>query len=86
MDKLEKIERATAEKVVNAHVNDYYRVFDFSKYAENVQRIADTKKTIDNDTLVYLLRYLFVLEYRYEQQLWYDVHPCLSKAVEKHSE
>ncbi|MDM8564276.1 AAA family ATPase [Candidatus Halobeggiatoa sp. HSG11] len=86
VDKLEKIERATVEKAVNTHVNDYYRVFDFSKYAESVQRIADTKKTIDNDTLVYLLRYLFVLEYRYEQRLWYDVHPCLSKAVEKHSE
>ena len=85
VDKSAKIELSTVESAVNAHINDYYRVFDFPQYAEKVQDIAKTKKKIDNETLVYLLRYLFVLEYRYKKKLWYDVHPCLNEALEKYS-
>jgi len=81
VDKSLRIEPATVGNAINAHINDYYRVFDFPKYIEKVQYIAETKKTIDNETLVYLLRYLFVLEYRHNQELWYDVHPCLNKAL-----
>jgi len=83
VDKSAKIELTTVESAINAHINDYSHVFDFPQYTEKVQYIAKTKKTIDNKTLVYLLRYLFVLEYRHGKKLWYDVHPCLNKALGK---
>jgi ABC-type lipoprotein export system ATPase subunit len=83
VEKSAKIEQNTVESAINAHINDYRRVFDFPNYAEKVQHIAKTKKMIDNKTLVYLLRYLFVLEYRQGDKLWYDVHPCLNKALGK---
>ncbi len=75
------IDQDNVEEVINEPINDYYCVFDFPTYAEKVNYIAKTKKTVDNETLVYLLRYLFVLEYRHHKTLWYDVHPCLNKAL-----
>jgi len=81
MEKVSVIDKGIAEDAVNEQINDYYRVFDESKYAEKVRLIAQNKKKVDNETLVYLLRYLFVLEYQYKKKLWYDVHPCLKKAL-----
>lgn len=56
--------------------------FDFSKYetkAKKIMQIRENKtdEKIDNETLMYFLRYLFVLEYRHQNKLWYDVHPYL---------
>jgi nucleoside-triphosphatase THEP1 len=86
MDNASVINQSTVEEVIDDYINDYYRVFDFPNYTEKVQHIAQTNKTVDNKTLVYLLRYLFVLEYRYRRKLWYDVHPCLNKALALESE
>jgi len=77
------IDQRIIENTLSEHINDYYRVFDFPKYAEKVNLIAQTKQKLDNETLVYLLRYLFVLEYRHgRNHLWYDAHPCMKKALE----
>jgi hypothetical protein len=80
-DSASVIDQNNVEDVVNEQINDYYRLFDFPIYAEKVKYIAETKKTVDNDTLVFLLRYLYVLEYRHHKTLWYDVHPCMKKAL-----
>jgi len=78
------IDNDIIESTINEHINDYYRIFDYQEYADKVSTIAETKQKIDNKTLVYLLRYLFVLEYRHgrNKKLWYDVHPCLKKTLE----
>lgn len=76
------IDREIAENAVNKHINDYYRVLDFPEYADKIRRVAEIRQKIDNKTLVYLLRYLFVLEYRHRNKLWYDAHPCMKKALE----
>jgi hypothetical protein len=47
-----------------------------------VRSIIKNRQEVDNYTLIYLLRYLFVLEYRYGKKLWYDAHPCMRKALE----
>jgi GTPase SAR1 family protein len=86
VDNLSVIDQSTVEDGINDHILDYYRVFDFPTYVEKVKYIAQTKKTIDKKTLVYLLRFLFVLEYRHNKELWYDVHPCLNKALALESE
>ncbi|MCP4350008.1 MAG: AAA family ATPase [Desulfobacterales bacterium] len=82
VDKSDVISTEIAESAVNEYINDYYRVFDFSIYAEKVRAIVDTKQKVDNETLVYLLKHLFVLEYRHGKELWYDAHPCMKKALE----
>jgi len=75
------IDQNNVAEVINEPINNYYRVFDFPTYAEKVKYIAKTKKTVDNETLIYLLHYLFVLEYHHDGKFWYDVHPCLNKAL-----
>ena len=45
--------------------------------------LRNKKVKIDNENLMYLLRYLFVLEYRFGDKIWYDVHPCLKEFLEK---
>lgn len=82
VEKSDVINKEISEDSVNEYINDYYRVFDFPKFAEKVISIAKTKQKVDNETLVYLLRYLFVLEYRHGKKLWYDAHPCMTKALE----
>ncbi len=80
------INQAIAEKAVNKLTIHYYKVFDFPKYIKQVKVIAESKQKedIDNEILVYLLRYLFVLEYRQsDDEMWYDIHPCFKKAIEK---
>jgi len=83
VEKMSVINYSIAKMAVNEHINQYYRIFDFPEYSEKVREVALTKKKIDNKTLIYLLRYLFVLEYRYRQNIWYDVHPCLKDALER---
>lgn len=75
------IDLEMAEKVVAKYVNDYYRRFDFQKYKEAIKKISTTKEKDGNENLVYFLRYLFALEYRLNEELWYDVHPCLKIAL-----
>ncbi len=50
---------------------------------EDVKKIASEsqRNEVENKDLIYLLKYLFVLEYRFEDELWYDVHPCLKKVL-----
>ncbi len=86
VDKKSVIDRNLAEEAVSEHINNYYRIFDFPKYAESIGAIGERRKTLDNETLVYLLRYLFALEYRHgKKNLWYGVHPCLDKALERNA-
>ncbi|MCP4110713.1 MAG: AAA family ATPase [Desulfobacteraceae bacterium] len=82
VDKSDVISTEIAERAVNKYINDYYRVFDFPIYAEKVRKIVETRKKVDNKTLVYLLRHLFVLEYRHDEKLWYDAHPCMKNALD----
>ncbi|MCP4349950.1 MAG: AAA family ATPase [Desulfobacterales bacterium] len=85
VDKFDVISTEIAESAVNKYINDYYRLFDFSIYAEKVRYIVGTRQKVDNKTLVYLLRHLFVLEYRHGRHgkdIWYDAHPCMKNALD----
>ena len=77
------IDKDIAEQVINKTANHYKRLFDFPKYKEDVIKISNESQRdeIENEKLIYLLKYLFVLEYRLEDDLWYDVHPCLKKVL-----
>ncbi|MEA5536222.1 P-loop NTPase fold protein [Crocosphaera sp. XPORK-15E] len=77
------IDQNIAEKVINKTANQYKRLFDFPNYREYIEKIADKSQRdeIENIKLIYLLKYLFILEYRFEDDLWYDVHPCLKKVL-----
>ncbi len=80
----EVITQNIAEDVINDAVNHYEQKFDFLTYKEEVITIKETHKrsSITNKNLIYLLRYLFVLEYKLKNgKLWYDVHPCLEKVL-----
>jgi len=79
------IDLAIAQQVISKYVNDYYRVFDTAKYKTAIEEIANTKEKDGNENLIYFLRHLFALEYRQDKQLWYDIHPCLKKALDRDS-
>jgi chromosomal replication initiation ATPase DnaA len=75
-----------SKKVTRDKINEYNRLFDFPKYEGEVKKIIKTqnKDAVENKILIYLLRYLFVLEYgRQGEQSWYDVHPCLKDCLKK---
>ncbi len=41
------------------------------------------KETMANEDVIYLLRYLFVMEYGGAgKKTWYDAHPCLKACLE----
>ncbi len=77
------IDKNIAKDIISDTVNDYYRLFDGTKYLSDIQKIIEQldKSEIDDDKLIYLLKKLFVLEYRLKRNLWYDAHPCLKKAL-----
>ena len=77
------IDKNIAEDIISDKVNDYYRLFDSTKYSQDIKEIINTlnKNKIDDEKLIYLLKNLFVLEYRLKRNLWYDAHPCLKKAL-----
>lgn len=80
------IDEEISYKVIQDKINEYNRLFDFPKYENEVKKIIETqnKNTIENENLVYLLRYLFVLEYgRKGEQSWYEAHPCLKARLSK---
>jgi len=52
VEKKDKIDLRIAELAINEHINDYYRVFDFSQYEDKVRAIANTKKKDDIAKLV----------------------------------
>ena len=80
--KSEIIDNTVSEQVINSLKIDYYRLFDFPKYEDKVKEIMHNRDIkIDNEILMYLLRYLFVLEYRHKDKLWYDAHPCLKDVI-----
>ncbi len=83
VNEVSKIDQKIAEKVINKTTNQYKRLFDFPNYIEDVKKIdsESQRNEIENKKLIYLLKYLFVLEYRFEDELWYDVHPCLEKVL-----
>ncbi|NES85769.1 MAG: AAA family ATPase [Moorea sp. SIO2B7] len=78
------IDKDIAEQVINETANHYKRLFDFPNYKEDVKKIVSKsqRNEIENKDLIYLLKYLFVLEYRFKDNLWYEVHPCLKKVLE----
>lgn len=82
------IDKGICQEVINETANHYKRLFDFPNYEEYIEKIMDKseRNEVNNETLIYLLKYLFVLEYRLNGELWYDVHPCLKKVIkESHS-
>ena len=77
------IDQTIAQDVINELINHYERLFDSPNYEKEVQKIIKNSKRNDltNKNLIYLLKYLFILEYRFKGKLWYDVHPCLRKVI-----
>ena len=77
------IDLEAAEQVFIDHANNYYRLFNFPKYEKIVAVIqkSNSKVATENPDLIHLLRHLFVLEYRDNGHLWYDLHPCLQEAL-----
>ncbi len=77
------IDKDIAEQVINETSNHYKRLFDFPNYREDAKKIASESQRdeVKSKDLIYMLQYLFVLEYRFENELWYDVHPCLKKVL-----
>jgi len=83
------IDEEISKKVIQDKINEYNRLFDFPKYEKELKKIIKTqdKNTIENENLVYLLRYLFILEYgRPGEQSWYDAHPCLKVSLMRYAE
>jgi DNA polymerase III delta prime subunit len=81
---LSVIDDETSKKVIRDKVNEYGRLFDFPGYESEVKKIIESqnKFATENKTLVYLLRYLFILEYgKQGEQTWYDAHPCLKSLI-----
>jgi hypothetical protein len=81
---LSEIDEDISKKVIRDKINEYDRLFDFPKYEIEVKKIIETqnKESVENQILIYLLRYLFVLEYgRKGEQAWYDSHPCLKELL-----
>ena len=92
IDNSHKIDKKIAEQTVAGFVNDYVRLYDHYQYGEQVSRfVAKVQKTkyfltreeLDNKTLISLLSILFLLEYRHENDLWYDLHPCFKKSLDR---
>ena len=81
MNEADRIDEGIAQQVIDGHVNDYLRLFDLP-YEDKVKEVIQGKE-IRKDDLIYLLRYLFVLEYRSEGKLWFDAHPCLREALNR---
>ncbi len=77
------INQTIAEEVIKEHANEYERLFDFLNYETDAREIMETRKVkkIEKTALTYLVRYLFVLEYRQQDTTWFDVHPCLKKVL-----
>lgn len=86
--KTNKIDKDIANEVINKVVNDYKRLFDFPNYKKDAATIAHTKTKddVENKKLIYLLTNLFVLEYRLNDDLWYDLHPCLNQVFSNMNE
>jgi len=79
------INAAIVKKVIQNKINEYNRIFNFPEYKEIVRQIIQTKnkEAILNEDVIYLLRYLFVMEYGSSgEQSWYDAHPCLKACFE----
>ena len=71
-----------AKKVIREKINEYYRLFDFTKRENDLLEIMETQQrdSISKDVLVFFLRYLFVLKYGNQGDVtWYDAHPCLKE-------
>jgi len=80
-----EIDSETVQKVVQDKINEYNRIFDFPGYKDKATQIIKTKnkESIANEDVIYLLRYLFVMEYGSAgNKSWYDAHPCLKASFE----
>lgn len=79
----EIINEDIATLVINEAENEYYRLFDFPKYLEEVKKLTgeSSREKLENEKLIELLHNLFVLEYRFKGKLWYEPHPCLNKVI-----
>ena len=84
MNEADRIDETIAQHAIDEHVNDYFRLFDYLKYQRNVREVCEGKD-IGKEDLIYLLRYLFVLEYRSQEKdnIWFDAHPCLKAALSR---
>lgn len=84
VDRLSVIDEKISKIAVQGKINEYVRLFDFIEYKEKVSEIRRTKskENISVESLIYLLRYMFVLEYGLRgEKTWYDVHPCLKPII-----
>jgi len=84
VEELDSITEEISKEVVREKINEYYRLFDFVQYEEDVKKIikTQTKKDVKMNNFLYLLRYLFVLVYgKQSEQIWFDTHPCLKELL-----
>lgn len=69
-----------AKMIVQERVLEYRRAFDFKKFGDDIKNIMQNNMidSIDKETIIILLDYLYILEYNNNQgNYWYVVHPCL---------
>lgn len=83
IQKVDVVNEAIAHRIVNELANDYLRIFDFVTYEDAVREVMESRatKALNKQDKTYLLRNLFVLEYRQEDKIRYAVHPCLRKVM-----
>jgi hypothetical protein len=81
VEEKEVIDLGIAHQVVSKYANGYCRIFDTAKYKHAIDQIVNSKEKEGNEELGYFLQHLLVLEYRQQQQIWYDIHPCLKTAL-----
>ncbi len=86
LDESNVITKAIAEEVVKEFIIGYERSFDFTKYGAAAELILKNhhRKNVDQLLLSDLLKFLFVLEYRPQNNAWFDLHPCLREVMRKY--
>ncbi|VFM96297.1 MAG: AAA ATPase domain-containing protein [Candidatus Kentron sp. G] len=78
------IDQEIAAQVIRDLVNQYTRVFDFPKYRDAITHIRQTKdkEQVAHEDMSFFLHNLFALEYGHPDRIWYDLHPCLGRALD----
>nr|VFJ43189.1 MAG: AAA ATPase domain-containing protein [Candidatus Kentron sp. FW] len=79
------IDRDIAALVIRDLVNQYTRVFDFPRYRGSITHIRNDKdkERVAHEDMSFFLNSLFALEYGHPDRIWYDLHPCLARALDK---
>nr|VFK59018.1 MAG: hypothetical protein BECKTC1821F_GA0114240_102834 [Candidatus Kentron sp. TC] len=78
------IDQDIAAQVTRDLVNQYTRMFDFPRYWKAAIHVRETKdkEQVDHEDMSFFLHNLFALEYGHPNRIWYDLHPCLGRALD----